>query len=150
MKQTFLSFLLMLLPMLASAETVEIGGIWYNLVAKAKLAEVTSNPNISDFTGSYSGSIDIPPSVTYNGQPYSVTSIGYGAFSWCSGLTSVTIPNSVTYIGDAFRYCSGLTSITIPNSVTYIDDWAFSSCTGLTSVTIPNSVTSIGISVFSY
>ena len=64
--------------------------------------------------------------------------------------TSVTIPNSVTTIGDrAFYGCSGLTSVTIPNSVTSIGSSAFSDCSGLTSVTIGNSVTSIGNSAFS-
>ena len=85
---------------------------------------------------------------TYTGHysiPENITKIIGGAFSECSGLTSVTIPNSVTSIGGhAFYYCSGLTSVTIPNSVTSIGDWAFSVCSGLTSVTIPNSVTSIG------
>ena len=73
----------------------------------------------------------------------------FGAFSGCSGLTSVTIGNGVTSIGtSAFYGCSGLTSITIPDSVTSIGYSAFYSCTGLTSVTIPNSVTSIGTSAF--
>ena len=64
----------------------------------------------------------------------------------CPGVkTSVTIPNSITYIGElAFSGCRGLTSVTIPNSVTSIGRSAFSGCSGLTSVTIPNSVTSIG------
>ena len=67
------------------------------------------------------------------------------AFYKCIGLTSVTIPNSVTSIGEeAFFNCSGLTSVSIPNSVTNIGDRAFYGCSSLTSVTIPNSVTSIG------
>ncbi len=75
---------------------------------------------------------------------------GY-AFSYCSGLTSVTIPNSVTSIGErAFRECSGLTSVTIGNSVTSIGSYAFYGCNGLTSVTIPNSVTRIGNNAFSH
>ena len=68
----------------------------------------------------------------------------------CYGLTSITIPNSVTSIGDyAFLNCYGLTSITIPNSVTSIGDATFLGCDGLTSITIPNSVTSIGSMAFS-
>jgi len=69
--------------------------------------------------------------------PSSVTSIGNEAFSFCSGLTSVTIPSSVTSIGtDAFSGCTGLTSVTIPSSVTDIGVWAFSHCTGLISISV--------------
>ena len=72
-----------------------------------------------------------------------------GAFAWCSSLTSVTIPNSVTSIGNsAFVYCSGLTSVTLPNSVISIGEGAFYGCSSLTSVTLPNSVTSIGYRAF--
>jgi len=81
--------------------------------------------------------------------PNSVTTIGYGAFSGCTGLTSVTIPDSVTSIrSGTFQNCTGLTSVTIPNSVTSIEYVAFAGCTGLTSVTIPNSVTTIGYLAF--
>ena len=67
-----------------------------------------------------------------------------------TNLTSVTIPNSVTSIGnEAFWGCIGLTSVTIGNSVTSIGSYAFSRCRSLTSVTIPNSVTSIGSCAFS-
>ena len=73
------------------------------------------------------------PSV-YDGEK--VTGIDNGAFSHCTGLTSITIPSSVTSIGSwAFFGCTGLTSITIPDSVTSIGGSAFYSCTGLTSIT---------------
>ena len=126
----------------ASAYEVEVDGIYYDI--SGTTASVTSGKN-------YSGDIVIPESITYNASKYPVTSIGYYAFFYCSGLTSVTIPNSVTSIGNsAFFYCSGLTSVTIPNSVTSIENSAFEGCSGLTSVTIPNSVTSIGNRAFTY
>ena len=81
--------------------------------------------------------------------PSSVTSIGESAFEGCRGLTSLTIPSSVTSIStSAFRFCDGLTSLTIPSSITSIGKSAFEYCSGLTSLTIPSSVTSIGESAF--
>ncbi len=74
----------------------------------------------------------------------------YGAFSGCRSLTSITIPDSVTSIGNgAFNSCSKLTSITIPDGVTSIGENAFKECSLLTSITIPDSVTSIGSYTFS-
>ena len=71
--------------------------------------------------------------------------LGDYAFYGCSGLTSFTIPSSVTKIGEAaFGDCSGLTSFTIPSCVTEIGRFAFSGCSGLTNLTIPSSVTKIG------
>ncbi len=100
---------------------------------------------ITKYTGA-GGNVVIPAVI--DGVP--VVGIGNSAFYICSGLTSVTIPNSVTSIGSlAFGYCSGLTSVTIPNSVTSIGSDAFSNCSGLTSIIIPNSVTSIGSQAFS-
>ena len=81
--------------------------------------------------------------------PNSVTSIGDRVFICCKSLQSITIPNSVKSIGDFdFRSCESLQSVTIPNSVKSIVDKAFSGCVSLQSVTIPNSVKSIGDEAF--
>ena len=80
--------------------------------------------------------------ITSVALPDSVTFIGNDAFYDCRNLTSVVLPDSVTSIGeDAFAYCNSLTSIIIPEGVTSID---FYECTNLTSVALPDSVTSIG------
>ena len=63
-------------------------------------------------------------------------SIGKGAFCGCSGLTELTLPDSVTIIGDgAFQGCSGLTELTLPNSVTSIGDYAIYGCSDLSKIT---------------
>ena len=81
--------------------------------------------------------------------PESVKEIGYNAFSNCTGLTSVTIPNSVAKIGDsAFSDCTGLISVSIGNGVNEISTAAFSGCTALLSVTIPSNVTMLRASAF--
>ena len=126
----------------ASAYDVEVDGIYY-LIPKKNVAIVTRGDK------AYSGDITIPSSIKVNDLEYTVKYIEESAFSNCSGLTSVTIPNSVTSIkGSTFEGCSSLTSVTIPNSVTSIGEEAFSYCSGLTSVTIPNSVTYIGSYAF--
>ena len=127
--------------------SITVGGITYTVLAVPSggengTVEVGRNLNAS-------GNITIPATITNGENTYTVTSIGNSAFSWCSGLTSVVIPDGVTSIGNsAFSYCSGLTSVTIPDSVTSIGNGAFSWCSDLTSVTIPDIVTSIGNHAF--
>ena len=151
MKRYFVLVIVNLLPMLVSADPIEINGIWYNLVTKVKQAEVTRKPN-----GEYIGDVNIPTSVVYNDIEYTVNSIGYGAFYGCINLNTVTIPNSVTSIGAfAFYHCSsgsfgsgGLQSVTIPDSVTSIGKSAFEGCSKLISFTIPYSLTTISERAF--
>ncbi len=98
---------------------------------------------------SMEGDLSIPQSVNYNGTTYTVSAIGAGAFSYCSYITSVVIPNTVRIIDkDAFESCSGMNTVSIPSSVTKIRDEAFAYCRTLTSVVIPNSVDSLGERVF--
>ena len=129
---------LTLTPSTILAEEVEINGINYELITKAKIATVIAK------TPKYSGDIVIPSTIENEGITYNVTSIGEKAFYSCDNLNTLDIPNSVTSIGnDAFGFCSGLKSINIPNSVTSIGENAFCWCKALTFVNIPNSVTSI-------
>jgi len=145
MKKQLLLIVMVLLPIVASAYDARIDGIYYNFNSANKTATVTFLYNSTGNISAYSGEIIIPCEVTWKDVNYKVTNIGRGAFSGCSGLTSIEISNSVTNIDEnAFSGCSGLSSIVIPNSVISIERSAFYNCSGLTSLTIPNSVTSIG------
>ena len=153
MKQTSLFILLTTFLSILGAKSfaydAEIDGIYYNFSGDNATVTFYSEDNITISRAAYSGAITIPEFVTYNDVTYSVTSIGSFAFSRCTDLTSVTIPNSVTIIDNyAFKNCSGLTNITIPNSVTKIGNSVFEECSGLTNIDIPNSVTSIGNHTF--
>ena len=122
-----------------------IDGFRYLLDSDTKTATLVPKTD-----GKYSGDIIIPEKVKGNdGVEYIVASLGASCFKGCTGLTSITIPSSVTSLGaSCFEYCSGLTSITIPSSVTSLGNYCFEGCSGLTSITIPSSVTSLGGSCF--
>ena len=136
--------LFLLIAMLFSSSSLfahdfEVDGIYYNITSDTEMTVVVTYKGkyYESYDDEYSGSVSIPGNVTYEGSVYRVTSIGNSAFSGCSGLTSVSIGNSVTSIGHwAFERCSGLTSITIPNSVTSIGGDVFSGCSGLTSIVV--------------
>ena len=139
MKQITLSFLLALLPIMASADANGTCGenLTWSYVESTKTLTISGIGAMSDYNSSktpwYSYRLSIQNAIIESG----VTSIGNYAFLFCYGLTSVTLPNSVTSIGrEAFHYCSGLTSVTIPSSVTSIDWGAFAACDRLTSIKV--------------
>ncbi|MBP5770067.1 MAG: leucine-rich repeat protein, partial [Bacteroidaceae bacterium] len=140
MKKLYLLLLTLSVAASTLAEEVQIGELWYDVKTEDKTATVIQWKN--DIY--YSGDIVIPGTVEYNEVECSVTSIEYHAFYGCSGLTSITFPESITSIEEeAFYGCSGLTSVTFPNSLTTISKLAFGRCSGLTHIHIPSSVTSI-------
>ena len=190
MKKNILLLFFLSLAVNSFAVEVEIGGLWYNLISKAKEATVITYKN----NLKYGGNIVIPETVEFDGDTYSVTEIEEEAFGSCYNLISIKIPNSVTSIGDrafqgcmglatinipnsvtsinisvfrgcaglksvggggglpgggVFRNCKSLTSITLPDSLSYICEGAFSGCSSLTSIDIPSSVRSIGGGAFS-
>ncbi len=155
MKKNLFLLVMMMLPVVASAHDIEVKNaddvtIYYNYANNGtELAVTFRGTSYSDYSNEYFGNVVIPEEVTYMNETRRVTYIENRAFYDCSGLGSVTIPNSVMSIGSyAFQGCSRLTSVTIPNSVTSIGVSAFQRRSGLTSVTIPNSVTRIGASAF--
>lgn len=178
MRKQLLLFLLALLPLAASADSSGTcgAGLKWTYVEATKTLTISGqgemyNYSNTDFSGKWAPwrnigfqTLIIESGVTSIGNyafyfssltsvtiPNSVTSIGNGAFEYCKSLTSVTISNSVTSIGKSvFECCSSLTSVIIPNSVTSIGERAFMFCRSLATVTIPNSIKSIGYSAFSY
>ena len=135
-KLLLLLLIVMAVPVTMMADDpVEINGIYYNLITKAKIAKVTRNPNV--YYNGYSGDIVIPSTVHYDNVDYSVKEIESDAFHNCTSLTAITIPDGVTSIGScAFALCSGLNSIFIPSSVTSIGSSAFAQCSGLNSIIV--------------
>ena len=133
-------------PQVVAAYDFEVGGLCYNV--NGTKATVTYR---NQGGGSYSGAIVIPETVTYGGQQYTVTAIGDAAFSRCSGITEVTIPNTIESIGThCFASCTSLKTIEIPNSVTSMGRCVFHTCSSLTRAVVGNSVPVIDEYCFQY
>lgn len=144
MKKQCLIIFLTLLSSKVCGQTL-IDGIYYNLIPKAKVAEVTHN---SFLAYSYEGIVDIPSQVEYEGVVYNITSIGDFAFSRCSKLTEVNIPNTITSIGiGAFEFTS-IKKIIIPDSVEAINSDTFSHCEYLSSISLSKKIKTIGSGAF--
>lgn len=145
MKKSILLLFAALLSLVASAEKVEIDGIWYNLVSKSKQAEVTSSPT------KYEGDLVIPAIVAFQEENYEVTTIGDNAFASCGLLGSVIIPRGVVRIGDnAFSSCHSLSSIIIPEGVKSIGSNAFYNCRFIESIVLPDGLETIDFSAFAF
>ena len=156
--KTTILLLAILLPALAMAYDFEVDGICYNI--NGNEATVTSKGQYYDmFFVGYSGSVVIPATVTYNGTTYPVTTIDEIAFYYCTNLTSIDIPNSITEIGNfTFGGCPELANIVVESGnprydsrnncnaiIETADNTLFAGCK---NTMIPNSVTSIGERAF--
>ena len=113
------------------AHDFEVNGIFYKIMTNTSVYVSYKGDNVIDFSDEYSGSINIPPTVTYNGKTYTVEGVWNNAFKYCTGVTSITIPNTVTTINQSAFSVTGITSIEIPSSVTTIGQDAFNSCESL-------------------
>lgn len=131
--------------------------IYYNITSSTnKTVEVTyKEDGYFNYYDGYNGAVTIPSTVYYNGSYYTVTAIGEDAFCDAGGMTSITLPNTITSIGDYAFYSSEmdgdpnqLTTITIPNSVKTIGKYAFGRCYSLQTVVIGDGVTTIGEAAF--
>lgn len=134
---------MLLINAYAHAYHFEKDGIYYNILSgKDKTVEVTfpATPDSQKPNTNYNGDIEIPETVVFNSNTYTVTSISSKAFM-SSALISVSIPSTVTTIEyETFYNCSSLENISLPNTLTNINGNAFYGCSSLKSIIIPNSV----------
>lgn len=131
---------LLFVPLLAvSLKAASVNDLTFTLDGSGTQYSVTACNTLAE------GGLDIPS--FYNSLP--VTSIGRRAFLYCSNLTSITIPDSVTLIDSyAFTLCQSLSSIIIPDGVTIINRETFAGCTSLTSVSLPTTLNAIRYGAF--
>ena len=150
MKKILFFLLVLWVNSTAFAHDIYYEGLCYNIISETddihKDVEVTYFGELGDFH--YSGEVNIPKKFIKDGILYTVKSIGEWAFYGCSSLTSVVLPEGITFLGWNAFTSSGLTSITIPGSVTTVGASAFWDCSKLTSVTIQEGLEKIEMNAF--
>lgn len=155
-KKLFATLAVILCSVVTNAQKFEVDGLFYTITSESDLTVDCSGMNNSN----ENSVVTIPETVTYDSKTYSVTGIGDNTFIFCTGVTSITIPNSITKIGNqAFMGCSGVTSITVsPNNTAYdsrnncnaiIETATNTLILGCKHTIIPNTVTTIGNYAFS-
>lgn len=142
------------------ASNVTIDGIRYDFSEDSDTASVHDGRTCS-------GNVIIPSSISYNNQEYTVTSIDRNAFGGCTGLLSISLPNTIKFIDESafsgccnlqsivipenvtrlkrstFAFCSSVVSISLPESLEHIESYAFENCTNLSKIVIPDNVDTI-------
>lgn len=130
------------------------GTLYYLLDQETNTATVTyinydeDSEEYNTSEAAYSGNLEVPAKVQYEGATYTVTSIGEYAFANCKNLTGVDLPPTITEVGYCSFNSNGLISIIIPDGVETIGDWTFGYSQALEYVFIPKSVQSIGENCF--
>ena len=138
-KLLLLLFVANLIPFMARAsvgDSFDYNGITYTVIDETDKTCFVGSIDFESNSG-VSGDIIIPSSVPYNGSQYTVTVIGSFAFSYCTSLTSITLPSTLTAIySHAFENCKSLTEIFIPKRVNHIDSNSFINCMSLTAINV--------------
>ena len=138
---TIIAACMMMPPAVTAQTTATVDGVKYFLL--------DGEATVMAQTEQLEGDIVIPETVNYEGEAYSVVKLVDEAFAKQYGITSVTLPNSITELGKGcFSNCRGLESIILSESLTSLPEKCLNYCYELTSITIPEGVTSIGDGCF--
>ncbi len=180
MKKIFLSVVAVFLGFIAVGQDV-VGSDWKDTTKKLKYTQIGSTNNVSvqkignNDNEKPTGDLVIPSQISRNSTVYTVTEIASGGFDEVHSLSKVTIPNTVTIIGDnafrhsgnnstsfeiimsenikeigasAFEGCNKLSSIELPEGLKEIGSSAFASCNGITEIILPSTLETLGSSAF--
>lgn len=154
MKKALSLALLLFFSTVVNAYDFLEGGIYYNINDGDSTVSVTFGETRTDvegwvyIIGQYSGNVTVPSQVYHDGKTYVVTEIGNSAFSECGSLSRVTIPGTVTRIGNNAFCESAIRCVNIPESVTEIGRGAFYKCSFLYSIDLPENLTEISDHLF--